>query len=319
MVNICIEHAPKPNRLVGLLSAQIEGINSMRKIILAAGILPALMAGTVAAQAEQRPAGILYPQVKEMRTTTVTGEGFNANLAREYQDLSAFETDEMYDWCDGEKYAGKANAAARGEAVAPYVPTEWNIGEEDKMAELVSARARLVAALDAGGRERKPAVAARAQAMYDCWVEQQEEGHQPDHIAACRGDFEAAYAELTGMGVEIARETVYFAFDSAAISDQEQSEINDFVAKMAPMNNIVLYVEGHTDTSGSSAYNQRLSERRADAVRKELVSQGMNVAHVKKQDVKAVGESQPAVATGDGVKEARNRRVEIIARGAVHK
>lgn len=291
----------------------------MRKIILAAGIVPALMAGTFAAQAEQRPAGVLYPQVDEMRSTTVSGEGFSANLAREYQDLSAFETDEMYDWCDGERYAGKANAAARGEAVMPYVPTEWNIKGEDKMQELVSARARLVAALDAGGRDRKPKEAARAQAMYDCWVEQQEEGHQLDHIAACRGDFEAAYAALTGMGQEIARETVYFDFDSSAISAKEQAEINSFVAAMKPMEDIVLHVEGHADRSGSNAYNQRLSERRAAAVRQELVRQGMNVAKVKRQDVTASGETRPAVATADGVKEPRNRRVEIIARGAVHK
>jgi outer membrane protein OmpA-like peptidoglycan-associated protein len=67
-------------------------------------------------------------------------------------------------------------------------------------------------------------------------------------------------------------------------------------------------VVGHADTSGSPAYNVRLSERRAKAVADALV--GLGVAQTALQ-VDWKGETAPAVATGDGVKEPLNRRSSI--------
>ena len=65
---------------------------------------------------------------------------------------------------------------------------------------------------------------------------------------------------------------------------------------------------GHTDTSGSADYNVRLSERRAKAVADALV--GLGVAQTA-LSVDWKGETQPAVATGDNVKEPLNRRSTI--------
>jgi outer membrane protein OmpA-like peptidoglycan-associated protein len=67
-------------------------------------------------------------------------------------------------------------------------------------------------------------------------------------------------------------------------------------------------VVGHTDTSGSDAYNNRLSERRAKAVADALVGAGVGQTSLS---VDWKGESQPAVQTGDGVKEPLNRRSTI--------
>ena len=67
-------------------------------------------------------------------------------------------------------------------------------------------------------------------------------------------------------------------------------------------------VVGHADTSGSAAYNVRLSERRAKAVADALVGSGLDQA---KLSVDWKGETQPAVQTGDGVKEPLNRRSTI--------
>ena len=67
-------------------------------------------------------------------------------------------------------------------------------------------------------------------------------------------------------------------------------------------------VIGHADTSGSLAYNVRLSERRAKAVADALAGLGVNQG-VMSVDWK--GETEPAVATGDGVKEPLNRRSTI--------
>ncbi len=75
-----------------------------------------------------------------------------------------------------------------------------------------------------------------------------------------------------------------------------------------PTTTTSVVVVGHTDTSGSNAYNMRLSERRAKAVADGLVSAG--VAQTGLQ-VDWKGESDLAVATPDGVKEPLNRRATI--------
>ena len=67
-------------------------------------------------------------------------------------------------------------------------------------------------------------------------------------------------------------------------------------------------VVGHTDTSGAPAYNVNLSERRAKAVADALVGSGVSQTALS---VDFKGETAPAVATGDGVKEPLNRRGTI--------
>jgi outer membrane protein OmpA-like peptidoglycan-associated protein len=67
-------------------------------------------------------------------------------------------------------------------------------------------------------------------------------------------------------------------------------------------------VVGYTDTSGSVAYNLRLSERRAKATADQLVADGVAQSTI---DASWKGKSDPAVATGDGVKEPLNRRATI--------
>jgi outer membrane protein OmpA-like peptidoglycan-associated protein len=68
-------------------------------------------------------------------------------------------------------------------------------------------------------------------------------------------------------------------------------------------------VTGHTDTSGSAAYNLKLSQRRADAVAAELVRDGVPAANIV---TVGRGEEDLLVPTADGVREPRNRRVEIV-------
>ena len=92
------------------------------------------------------------------------------------------------------------------------------------------------------------------------------------------------------------------------LTPEAQSVVSEAASYATSGNATKLVVVGHTDTSGSPKYNAKLSERRARAVADALVSQGVpqNVLGV---DWK--GESAPAVATGDGVKEPLNRRSTI--------
>ena len=68
-------------------------------------------------------------------------------------------------------------------------------------------------------------------------------------------------------------------------------------------------VNGYTDLSGTAAYNQRLSVRRAQSVETELVRDGVNRSEIS---IHGYGESNPLVQTAKGVREPQNRRVEII-------
>lgn len=277
-------------------------------------------------------AGLIFNDVAEIRDRAPAGSSFNDELVQEYKKIALFEADEMYDWIDAENHATKGNMAAEGKTPLPYTPAEWDIESEPELRELELARAELVTILDDGARTSAPHEAAVAQAKYDCWVEQQEEGHQPTHIAACRDAYLTALADLkTAVAPaptppqavvqdEIARQTVYFEFDKSTITGPAQAKIDSFVAEMKKIQPVVtLYIAGHADTTGSSDYNYNLSRNRAASVRTELERQGMTVGDYTDLQIEAEGETDLAVPTGDGVREARNRRVEIIARGQVTK
>jgi len=101
---------------------------------------------------------------------------------------------------------------------------------------------------------------------------------------------------------------VYFDLNEATLTDQADALVRQ-AAQTALANNIdVVLVGGHTDTSGSTAYNQVLSERRAAVVRQRLVSYGISESQISST---ALGETRPAVSTGDGVREPLNRRTEV--------
>lgn len=244
------------------------------------------------------------------------GEGvtpFNAALTQEYRDLMIFEADEMFDWIDAQNYALKALAAASGESLMPEELANWHL-PADKIDEMSAARADLLDALNGGGRVRAPNEAAHAQAMFDCWVEQQEENHQPEHIAACRDDFYAALEALKAALAPAAAAgpatfVIYFDFDSSDLRVDASDTLKSVLSIAQTRGLIDFSLTGHADRAGPADYNETLSLRRAEAVREALVAKGILSQNVS---LAARGESQPAVPTDDGVRDQRNRRVEII-------
>ena len=255
--------------------------------------------------------------IEQIRNTTQgTGSAFTQALTTEYRDFALFEADEMYDWPDASYFARKGLAAANGEVVLPEELDDWDL-PADKIDEMSAARSKLIGLLDQGARDSAPEVAARAQAKFDCWVEQQEENHQPDHIAACRDDFFAALAELEQamMPAPVAQPApaapdtfiVYFDWDQADITPAAQAVLDEVLAAVEP--GTPISVTGHADRSGPEDYNMGLSLRRADAVREVLINGGVAADQIT---VSGRGEEEPAVPTADGVREQANRRVEII-------
>lgn len=117
---------------------------------------------------------------------------FHRSLAEAYLGYARTEAAE-FDRADARLFADKAEAALAGEAVMPSLVEERDITPEDA-ADLNKARGELIQSISAAGRTLAPKEIARAQAAFDCWLQEQEEGHQPDDIAACRESFETALA-----------------------------------------------------------------------------------------------------------------------------
>ena len=122
------------------------------------------------------------------------GTAFQKELYVQYVRLAKLEADES-DWIDAAFFNGRARRAAMGEN---FGPQEISERDEPKSAIplLEASRERLNEAFSEGMDVFKPVPAARAQAAFDCWLQEQEENIQPDDIAACRNDFMAALREL---------------------------------------------------------------------------------------------------------------------------
>lgn len=101
---------------------------------------------------------------------------------------------------------------------------------------------------------------------------------------------------------------VTFATGSASISPSFMDALDSVAASLVKYPNSIVDVYGHTDTVGSASFNQDLSERRAQAVYNYLISRGVSASRLRWQ---GFGETRLRIATGDGVAEAMNRRVEI--------
>lgn len=123
---------------------------------------------------------------------------FLQELAARYDALADAEETE-YDWRDAGRFRDRAERARYGEFVVPE-EIDYRDLPADAVPALTAARARLMKALDDGAPLLAGPDAARAQAAFDCWMQEQEEGHQADHIAACRDTFEAAMAALADLG-----------------------------------------------------------------------------------------------------------------------
>ena len=193
----------------------------------------------------------------------------------------------------------------------------------DKVEELAKARNRLMAMLFGSGKGKAPIVAARAQLSFDCWVQEQEEGHQPDDITECRNAF---YGSVVAAEVAmrppppepepepepepsyVTYYVVFFEFDSSDLSSAAMQTLDEAAATALEMRPYKILIRGHTDRAGPDAYNLKLSEQRALSVASYLIESGAGrfVIHAE-----GLGESEPIAKTSDNVADGRNRRAEV--------
>jgi len=102
---------------------------------------------------------------------------------------------------------------------------------------------------------------------------------------------------------------VFFDWDKSDVTPEAAAIIRTAAANANQMGQVRMVLTGHADRSGPLAYNMKLSKRRADNVRVRFASLGFADKEI---EVIAKGETDPLVATDDGVREPQNRRVEIV-------
>ena len=252
------------------------------------------------------------------------GSEFNQQLFAGYVELSARELAE-HDYGDSDRFAARAAVAARGDDVRPTAVDERLVAA-DKQEELSKARGRLMAALFGSAKGKAPAIAASAQISYECWLQEQEEGHQPDDISDCRNAF---YGQVIAAEVAIRPApppppepepepepepvyatyyVVFFDFDSSELSNAAKQTLDEATEAALVMRPYKIVIRGHTDRAGPDKYNLGLSERRALSVAGYMIDQGAGRFVI---DAEGLGESEPIAKTADNVRDGRNRRVEV--------
>jgi outer membrane protein OmpA-like peptidoglycan-associated protein len=102
---------------------------------------------------------------------------------------------------------------------------------------------------------------------------------------------------------------LFFDWGKPDIRSDDQAVLDQAVAAWRTSPGSRLTLSGHTDRSGSAAFNLAASRKRAQMVRDQLVKRGVPAGSIS---VAAYGEERPLVPTEDGVREVQNRRVEII-------
>lgn len=253
-----------------------------------------------------------------------SGSEFHRHLHSEYVALAKAENDEL-DFLDADHFAQKAIQAGSGKMVKPDAAASRNIPAATKGA-ISAAEKRLGTALEGGAADYAPQHAARAQAMFDCWLQEQEENDQPKDIAACRSAFldamdlvdaakpkkeaKAQPAPAPKKPPFLGPFFVYFPFDVANPEDPFNEDIFKLIVDTAKKaGDRKLHITGHTDRAGGNKYNMTLSERRAEGVKAALIKRGLDPNQMR---LFHMGEESPAKPTKDGVREDSNRRVEVL-------
>lgn len=104
---------------------------------------------------------------------------------------------------------------------------------------------------------------------------------------------------------------ILFATDSADLRPDLRADLGTIAGNLMRYPDSVVAITGHTDSTGTAGYNQRLSERRADAVAGVLITSGVPARRVQ---ARGAGQTMPIASNATEVGRAQNRRVEITIR-----
>jgi outer membrane protein OmpA-like peptidoglycan-associated protein len=230
------------------------------------------------------------------------------------------------DYRDSDFFADRAIAAASNQDIEPQ-----HIGARDLSVRVLNdaaaAQRKLTVVRYKGGPWIYPVLTAEAQLGFECWLQEMEEGRQPDDIEACRTRFDSAMntiAELerAAMTMSMApppedrprpvdRMTfdIFFDFDSDKLTGPAQSNIGLIAIVIKEFTKPTVAVIGNADQSGETEYNLKLSQRRA-----ETVAEALRASGVEPNGIFALGDQAPQLHTLSRARERMNRVVVISVR-----
>jgi outer membrane protein OmpA-like peptidoglycan-associated protein len=135
-------------------------------------------------------------------------------------------------------------------------------------------------------------------------------GHQMDQQAKeLDASIPGARVERVGEGIQVTFESgLLFAYDSDVVLPAAQANLTELARSLNKYPDSQLLIVGHTDHMGSDAYNQGLSQRRADAAAAYLTTQGVARSRIQ---TSGKGESEPVATNDTDEGRQQNRRVEV--------
>ncbi|MEY4706539.1 MAG: hypothetical protein RJB58_262 [Pseudomonadota bacterium] len=301
-------------------SADFRG--SRLPMLAAAALLAAGLAGCSSLFGDSMDGSVGSAFTQALQTAYTEQAGLAAELPAEEVESSIFDifsSSETTSDLLEQAFTAKAELAAEGAEPEPEAAPNPNAE---------ALRARLIMAL-AAGKDTVPDLAALAQVDYDCWILYGTVASAANASQACKTSLDSSLlrletaarpappapapapvsAPLPAPAPAPAPDlTVYFDFDSWTLKAEQLTVLTNVIntARTGGQSNI--NIVGHTDSSGDADYNQRLSVQRANVVVEALVQMGARRAALH---ASGVGETDLAVQTGDGVREARNRRTVI--------
>lgn len=245
--------------------------------------------------------------------TVTPAPSFVQELSSQYKKLYIEQTGPSYEWANTKYFAEKSQRVAAGKLVQPEQPNTWNVPAEIRP-EMNNAYDMLqIALVPDRKKQTSPIAAARAQAYFDCWVEQAHKKWTPTNRGQdCRAAFYEQFCIMYGGQCTAQGKMfrIYFDTNSTALDAEGRKAVADAVAQFNKNGKEVVVV-GHTDAVGSAAYNLELSKKRAIAVSDALVDAGVPAAKIND---KYYGKQHLLVPTADGVANAHNRRVLVVVR-----
>lgn len=175
----------------------------------------------------------------------------------------------------------------------------------DAQAQLAAEKAAADAARAQAEAAKAQAEAARNSAEQDSQALREKLKDQLNLILATRD---------TARGLIVSMSDVLFDFNQATLKPDAKEKLAKVSGILLAYPSIHLSVEGYTDSIGSDDYNQKLSERRADAVRDYLSSNGINTANIQAQ---GFGKANPVASNDTAAGRQQNRRVEMVVSGDI--
>ena len=277
---------------------------------------------------------VSHTEIEALNEAKSVGSPFSQRLTAEYKNYVRAKQRAL-DYTDARHFARKGLLSAEGTVVMPEPLSNWHLSKESADT-LRAARAELLEVLNAGARAQAPFEAAVAQAKFDCWIEQEEQRFVIQADPTCRAEFQTALNEVKARMVaaipksEKAGEPIpqvvdpnavpaemdegmflaFFDFDQSTLNEIGLDVIDQVAAQAKKRQDLEsIVITGHADTAGPAAYNQRLSQRRADAVRAALIERGVDPQLI---EASGRGENELMVPTPNNTREPANRRAQII-------